>query len=406
MTTQLKKDFFINNRQALKRLVGDKLPIVLAADVLIQQYSDTAFPFRQNSNFYYLTGINEPSFILVMDHDRDYLILPPPAVYLDIENGKIDLGLLRERSGIDNFFDSVEGWQLLEKRLNQTKTVSTLPEPPEYIEDFGFYTNPTRSVLVKKLKSLSSDVQLNNIVESLIELRSIKQPEELKAIQAAIDITIKGFEQTRLALNELTNESEIDSLFYSLYKKSDSSPAFTSVIAGGKNACAIHYRKNNAKLNKTDLIVVDAGAEVEHYSADISRTYGLKPTKRAKAVFDSVKEAQNYAIAQLKPGVLYEEYENKVRAFMTKKLAELKLIKNGDVAASKIYFPHLTSHSLGLDTHDIWNRDMVIKENMVLTVEPGIYIPEEGIGVRLEDDILITKGGAKNLSQGLANLIN
>ena len=171
-------------------------------------------------------------------------------------------------------------------------------------------------------------------------------------------------------------------------------------MASDLNATTIHYTDNNEPLKNKNFILIDGGAEVENYVADISRTYFIKtPTKRQKAVYTAVKEVQEYAINLLGPGVILKNYEKLVEAYMGEKLRELGLIKTISSENVRKFFPHGTTHFLGLDAHDSGDYERPLEPGMVLTVEPGIYIPKEKIGIRIEDDFLVTEDGLKNLSQ-------
>ena len=165
----------------------------------------------------------------------------------------------------------------------------------------------------------------------------------------------------------------------------------------------MHYLKAEAPLKTGELLLLDIGAEYTGYSADIARTISLggNPTRRQKQVYDAVLDVQEYAFTLLKPGIVLQEYEKQIETYMGEKLRELGLIKTIDSDAVRHYFPHRISHFLGLDTHDVGDYEHPIEPGVVITVEPGIYIPEEGIGVRIEDDVLITAEGMVNLSAQL-----
>jgi Xaa-Pro aminopeptidase len=169
----------------------------------------------------------------------------------------------------------------------------------------------------------------------------------------------------------------------------------------------MHYITNQAPLSADELVVLEVGAEVEHYSADIARTVSMStPSRRQQVIHETVLEVQEFARNLLKPGTLLREYEDEVAVFMGEKLRELGLIKTISDENVRMYFPHRTSHFLGLNTHDVGDYDRPIEPGVVLTVEPGIYIPEEGIGVRIEDDVLITSHGNKILSNKLPRALS
>lgn len=401
-------EFFISNRARLRRLFMGTAPIILTANGLLQRNSDITFPFRQDSSFWYLTGIEEPGVVLVMDKTKDYLILPSRPKHSDLFDGPIDTELLTTVSGIETVLDNQTGWRQLGARLKRSKHAAVLAAPPAYIEEYGFYTNPARAQLNSLIKDVNSDISFLDIRNQLVKLRSIKQPLEIEAISQAINITINTFKKIKKNLGKYDYERDIETEIIVDFKKQRSQPAFPSIIASGKNACTIHYEGYDSKLNDKELLLIDIAAEVSHYSSDIARTLGRidKLSKRQKQVFNAVAEVQNFAFSLLKPGIIPKEYESQVEHHMGEKLRELGLIKTIDRDSVRKYFPTLTSHFLGLDTHDIGDYSLPLEENMIITVEPGIYIPEEAIGVRIEDDVLITKTGIKNLSADLLSSLN
>jgi Xaa-Pro aminopeptidase len=230
----------------------------------------------------------------------------------------------------------------------------------------------------------------------------IKHPEELKALQRAIDITSDTLNQVLDGKTSYAQEYELEADISRGFRRLGASGhSFEPIVAGGKNACTLHNVANNSPLHSSDLVICDVGAEVEHYAADITRTVCLtRPSERQKAVYQAVLDVQEYALTLMKPGTKLKQFEDAVAKRMGQELKSLGLIKKTDTASIRKYFPHATSHFLGLNVHDVGDYTQPLQPGMVLTCEPGIYIPEEGIGVRLEDDVLITKSGNKVLSSG------
>lgn len=393
--------FFAANRARLRKLVGDDL-IVLTANGLMQRSQDTTFPFRQDSNFWYLTGIDEPDLVLVMDGDKEYLIVPDRDAVRSVFDGVLDNKRLSVCSGIKRVMPAKAGWQQLNKRLRLVKQVATLAAPPAYVERLDFYSNPARAALAQKLTAVNPQLKLLDLRDHLKHLRMIKQPAELKALQRAIDLTVTGFQTIQSQLASLSHEYQVEAALTHHFRSQGSDHGYEPIVAGGLRACTLHYVTNSAALDSSELLLIDVGAEVEHYTADITRTWPLKrPTKRQVAVLTATQAVQDYALGLLKPGVELKAYEKQVSEFMGQQLRELGLIKVADKRSIRRYFPHATSHFLGLDAHDVGDYEAPLQANTVLTVEPGIYIPEEGIGVRIEDDVLITKTGHRVLSAGL-----
>lgn len=402
MTDIFTADFFINNRQKLLQQTEAKL-VVLSANGLLQRSADTTFPFRQDSNFWYLTGVSEPDYVLVIEQDEVFLIAPKRADHRDQWDGLIDKRAIKSISGIKQIVEHHEGWIKLDILLKKHKKVHTITPVEAYFDHFGFFANPSKGVLLSSLaqhrKLEQVDIRLN-----IARLRQIKQPEEIQAIQKAIDITAKSLKSVKKKLSKYTNERQIVAdLSRDFINASADGHAYQPIVATGGNATTIHYIKNNQDIHANDLVLLDVGAEVQGYSADITRTYSTStPSKRQIAVHKAVLSVQEQAFALLKPGIDMKKYEKTVDSIMAIELKKLGLLDDvNDKKRLKKYYPHLTSHFLGLDTHDAADYKQPLKAGMVLTVEPGIYIPDENIGVRIEDDVLVTDDGIKVLSSGL-----
>jgi Xaa-Pro aminopeptidase len=405
MSVHFDPEFFTRNRARLRGLFPDKSLIILTANGILQRSADNPFAFHQDPSFWYFAGTTEPDLILVMDHDEDYLILPGRSDFHDLFDGALDRDGLKQSTGIGTLYDEEEGWKKLAKPLKKLGKAHTVTAPPQYLEPYGFYPNPARARLETRLREVSPKVEFTDIREQIANLRIIKQAVEIDAIQEAVDVTVEGIkyvtESWRGVSYEYEYEIEAD-LSREFRRTGAGGHAFSPIIAGGLRACTIHNQSNQAKLDHEELVLLDVGAAVGMYNADISRTISLgKPTKRQKAVHDAVVDAQEYGISLLKPGVSFKDCELEVRKFMGKKLKELKLINSAeDEEEIRKYYPH-APHYLGLDVHDAGDYKRPLEAGMVLTVEPGIYIPEESLGVRIEDDILITKDGCSILSEKL-----
>lgn len=404
MTDKFSSDFFINNRKNLQEAVDAKL-IAVSANGLLQRSADTTFQFRQDSNFWYLCGVEEPDFVLVITVDETFLIAPKRDDHRDLWDGSIDKKLIKETSGIDQILEHHEGWTRLDMLLRKYKKVHTITPAEAYYDHFGFYANPARGVL---LASMSKHRKLEqvDIRKNIARLRQIKHPVEIMAIRHAIDMTAKSLRSVNKKLSSYKYENHIVAdLTRDFIRNGADGHAYQPIIASGINATTIHYIKNDQKVEEGDLVLMDVGAEYSNYSADITRTYAAsKPTKRQTEVYQSVKKVQQYAFDSLRPGCDMKKYEQDVDKFMAVELKKLKLIDDtSDKKKLKKYYPHLTSHFLGLDTHDAADYEKPISAGMVLTVEPGIYIPEEGIGIRIEDDVLVTDTGIEVLSSGLSS---
>jgi Xaa-Pro aminopeptidase len=406
MESRFTSEFFAGNRQRLRGLFTGTAPIVVSANGLLQRGGDSTFAFAQDANFWYLTGIDEPDILLVMDRDTEYLIVPKRSASREAFDGAMVAEALVQRSGIRTVYDDKAGWDKLAGRLKKVKHAATLAIPPAYVEHYGFYTNPARAALVQRLRETKPDVELLDLSPHLSRLRMIKQPIELAAIRAAIDITIRTMKESLkpAKLRKYAFEYEIEAeLSRGFRRRGAVGHGFEPVVASGPRACTLHNVANNGGLSADELLIVDVGAEVGHYSADITRTFSLgSPSRRQQTVHAAVAEIQQFAFGLLKPGTTLKGYEQQVERYMGEKLRELGLVKTISHNEVRKFSPHATSHFLGLNVHDVGDYDRPLEPGVVLTVEPGIYIPREGIGVRIEDDVLITPGGIKILSDKLS----
>jgi Xaa-Pro aminopeptidase len=395
-------DFFAANRRALAGRAQAEVPIVVAANGLLQRGGDSSYAFTQDANFWYLTGIDEPDITLVMDGDDEFLIVPVREQNRETFDGAVDTAKLTRQSGITKIVDETAGWKHLDQLLTRSGKVCLPAAAPAYLEHYGMYTNPARSRVAERLQHHIANLQIMDIRAELARLRMIKQPAELAALQKAIDITGQTLNDVLKAPNLKAYEHDYQleaDIARGFRFQGGRGHSFEPIVAGGKNACTLHNVANQSSLTKGDLIVVDVGAEYDHYAADITRTVCMgKPTPRQRNVYDAVTAVQEYALSLLQPGTNLRQYEDKVARRMGHELKALGLIKTAKKADIRKYFPHATSHFLGLNVHDVGDYTQALQPGVVLTCEPGIYIPEEGIGVRLEDDILITKDGHKVLS--------
>lgn len=396
--------FFSNNRKYLRKQVDQTELIVVTANGLVQRSADTTYPFQQDTYFWYLTGLQDPDIVLVIDGDREYLILPSQSEYQKTFEGGFNEAALKKRSGVKQVYTQATGWKELGKTLKKTQNVATIAPPPQYVDVYGMYTNPARWVLLRTMREHNDALKLVDIRLILAKARMIKQPAEIEAIKRAIDITTHGLERViqPKSYKKYTFEYEAMAELTQVFQAQGSDHAFEPIIAGGKRACILHNTGNHGRIDPKELLLFDVGASYEGYAADISRTIALnEPTARQQDVYTAVITVQDYAFSLLKPGVHLKEYEAAIEEYMGEQLIKLGLIKKNTHEEVRKYYPHATSHHLGLDVHDVADHTLPLAPNMVITVEPGIYIPEEGIGIRIEDDIQVTEVGAEKLSQNL-----
>lgn len=392
--------FFTRNRKRLAAAFPEHL-LVIPAHSAVQYSADQAFPFRQDSSFWYLTGINEPDMLLVVDTDsgESTLLTPSESDYKAKWDGVVNESDLKKVSGIDSILQRSGLCKILSNAKTRGLKVSYLKPLDVIVEPYGFYSNPSRRKLEQELLEDGplERKDLVDIRQDIARLRMVKQPEEIAAIQNAIDVTAETLAAAKDKLGEFKTEKELErAISAGFYAHGGDGHAYEPIIAGGINAATLHYTANCKRIANSELLLLDVGAQVDGYAADISRTWIVgKPSERQREVFDAVVGLQQKAFDMLKPGILLADYQKALENEAEKIFVKLKCSMAGK------QFPHGFSHFLGLDVHDAGDYNAPLVENSVITVEPGIYLPDEGIGVRIEDNVLITKTGIKNLSESI-----
>lgn len=402
-------EFFRDNRQSLLERLPDSGVVVVSAHTRMQRNRDNNYPFRQDSSFWYLTGVSEPDLLLVYCKAEAFLIAPTGRhdSYEAFE-GILQADEVFEQSGGLELVDHRVGWRRLKQLANKHGIVYIVTPSPSYIRTLGLQTNSgSGRALASMRRRLPSSIQYRDIRVHLNEVRLVKQPEELAAIQKAIDITSQAFQT--LDNEPLRSETATAALLRYEFERCGATEAYPSIVAGGKNACTLHYSKNNQSLQAGDLLLIDAGAEVSLYAADITRTFAVGDTEvsaRAKEVQAAVITLQKQALDLFRVGRTLRDIEQAFEPMMLDALIQLGLTSAQRPDMLRQYYPHRLSHFLGLDVHDVGSDRTPLSEGMVMTIEPGIYIAEEAIGVRIEDDIVIKSGGAAVLSEACPRNLN
>lgn len=399
------KDFFSANRRRVGRSLEGGI-LVLAAHDSLQSVSDMAQPFRQENNFLYLSGLNSPRWKMVYDSARDYCWLIRPH-YSQVEilfDGALGDEAALSISGANQVIDQADFESLLRQQARSHSAVYGLE--PLNQSDHSFVLNPAPARLWTQLKrNFSSTIDAR---QKIAAARAVKQPIEIAFIEQAITITAKAFEQARNQARELKSEYELEAIFSSQFRAANSRHAYDPIVASGENALQLHYNVNSQKFGRRNLALCDVGAEFAGYAADVTRMISLRPVnQRQKLVYSALFEAQRAIIDEIETSMPVAQYHQMVDRHMHTALQRLGLMSSKfDEATYRRYFPHAVSHGLGLDVHDSLAGTRTLDESMVLTVEPGIYISEEGIGMRIEDDILITKSGVRNLSAKISTSLD
>jgi Xaa-Pro aminopeptidase len=397
-------DFFSANRQVvMEKLQGGIL--VVAGYTGMQRTNDEEAIFIQEGNFWYLTGVEFANWWLIIDAMRQKSWLVEPVI--DERHRLFTESLLadeaKKSSGIHDVISHDEAMSMLRTAAKKHKLVYTVAQPA-HSDNFGFTLNPAAKNLHDSLTRTFTSVR--DFYLELSKIRAIKQPIELTWMQSAIDLTIQTLSEIKKDITKYKNEYEIEAeLGYAFRRTGADGHAFDPIVASGKNGATIHYFSNNSPIKKGSLVMLDVGARVNGYAADLTRTFAVTaPTKRMVQVHGAVQNAQSRIIDLIKPGLSVEEYQKNVDMIIKEEMAAIKVISSiDDDEGFRRRMAHSVSHGLGIDVHESLGRPKYFEPGMVLTVEPGIYIPEEGIGVRIEDDILVTSSGYKNLSAKLSS---
>ncbi len=400
----------MNSREMARRLacVRNDLPdgavLVLTAFSEMQQSRDGAAPFLQEANFLWLTGITEPAWRCIVTRDRFCLVAPAISETQRIFEGGISGEDALRLSVADTCMTQAEAQEFLRDASSDSPVVYSLGADPQ-ASHYSFTLNPAQSQLEEELAEIFSEVK--PFRRSLSAARAIKSPDEIAEIRHAIDVTIAAFDAVRdgLQRGDFLHEFEVEAKFTSeIRSRGADGHAYAPIVAGGAHALTLHYAKNSAMLPKSGFLLMDVGASVGGFAADITRTFAVGDvSERGKEVHGAVERAHHEIIELIKPGLSFARYQECSDVIMKRALGDIGLLKDStDEDTYRRYFPHAVSHGLGLDVHESLGGFNAFKEGMVLTVEPGIYIPEEGIGVRIEDNILVTADGNENMSRHLS----
>lgn len=404
---RIDKSLFIKNRKNFTAKMKPNSLAVFNSNDIYPVSADSTLPFEQHRDIFYLSGVDQEESVLVLfpdcpkeDH-REVLFLRETNEHIAIWEGeKLTKEAAFEVSGIKTVYWLQDMEKIMFELMTQCDTIY-INTNEHYRANVETETREDRFTKWLKEKYPAHSVAKSNPI--LQRLRSVKDPIEIDLIQTACNITEKGFRRVLDKVKPGIWEFEIEAeLIHEFIRNRSRKFAYTPIIASGNNANVLHYIENNQQCKDGDLILMDVGAEYANYSSDLTRTIPVngRYTKRQRAVYDAVLRVKNEATKLLVPGALWAEYHVEVGKLMTSELLGLGLLDKADVQnedpkwpAYKKYFMHGTSHHMGLDTHDYGILTEPIKANMVFTVEPGIYIPDEGFGIRLEDDVVVQEKG-------------
>ena len=389
---------FINNRKNFSAKLATNTIAIFNANDVMPTNADGTMPFRQNNDLFWLSGVDQEESVLVIFPDH-------------IDESQREILFLKETN---EHIAIWEGAKLTKEGALKTagiKTVYWLNELEGKIAELigkcnGIYLN-------KNIHSRSASAveTRDDRFRKMHELRAVKSNFEIKLMQNACDITEKGLRRILPFIKPGVTEYEIEAeLMHEFLKNRSNGFAYQPIIGSGVDSCVLHYIDNNKVCEDGDILLMDFGAEYANYASDLTRTIPVsgKFTKRQKMVYNSVLLVMKEATNMLRPGTIFKEYNAEIGRVMELELIKLGLLDKHDVQKQdaknplfKQYFMHGTSHYLGLDVHDVGDFDWPMKEGMVFTCEPGIYILDEKLGIRLENDILVTTKGPNDLMKNI-----
>ena len=404
----LPSSFYSNTRNAFIQAMKPNSIAVFNSNDTYPVSADSVLPFEQQRDIFYLTGVDQEESILLLFPEavdpkmREILFVRETNDHIAVwEGAKLSKNQATNRSGIETIFWLQDFDRILDQlsAFNETFYFNTNEHYRQAVE-----TQTREDRFIKKCKELypAHGVAKSNPI--LQKLRAVKTAEEIDQIQTACNITEKGFRRLLDFVKPGVWEYEIEAeLCHEFLRNRSKGFAYTPIIASGNSANVLHYTENKAQCKTGELILLDVAAEYGNYKSDLTRTIPVSGTftERQKAVYNAVLRVKNEATKLLIPGTIWKEYHKEVGELMTAELLGLGLLDRADVQnqdpelpAYKKYFMHGTSHHIGLDTHDYGLLHLPMEANMVFTVEPGIYIPAEGFGVRLEDDVVVQAQGS------------
>ncbi|THF49456.1 aminopeptidase P family protein [Flavobacterium supellecticarium] len=404
---QIDRNLFIKNRKKFTAAMKPNGIAIFNSNDIYPVSADSTLPFAQHRDIFYLSGVDQEESILVLfpdapyEHQREILFLRETNEHIAVWEGeKLTKERAFEVSGIKTVYWLQDFKKVLYELMTYADTMY-INTNEHYRASVETETREARFIKWWKETYPAHKVEKSNPI--LQRIRSVKESEELDLIQQACNITEKGFRRILSFVKPGVMEYEVEAEFAHEFLRNRSKGfAYTPIIASGNNANVLHYIENNQQCNDGDLLLLDVGAEYANYSSDMTRTIPVSGrfNKRQREVYDAVLRVKNEAAKMLVPGNFWKQYHVEVGKIMTSELLGLGLLDKADVQnenpewpAYKKYFMHGTSHHMGLDTHDYGLLYEPMQANMVFTIEPGIYIPAEGFGIRIEDDVVIQANG-------------
>ena len=417
MNNAIPNRLFISNRANLAAQLPSKSVAVFTANEPMPRNGDEFYPFRQQSDFFYLTGINEENAFLLIAPDypdetmREILFIEPyDEVKATWQGEMLDNKQASELSGIKTVKGSDAFWMTLNDIVFSGYGETIFLNSYEYPK-YECAVETIQQRFVKKVKSLYPMHNYDRTAPILNALRMVKSEDEIAITQHACNITAKAFRRCLETVKPGMYEYEVQAEIEYIFKRNNATGhAYAPIIAGGKNGCCLHYSKNQSLLHDGDLLLFDIGCELKNYSSDLSRTIPIngKFTPRQADCYNAVLRVMKEITKLYRPGGTINLINETTHRLMEQEMIKLGLFTAEDVKRQdpdkpleRKYLMHGMSHHIGLDVHDSIDKFKPFEPGMILTCEPGIYIREEGIGIRIENDLLITEGEPINLFEGL-----
>ncbi len=368
---------------------------------------DEKYPFSVNRNFYYLTGLDKENMILAIFRKQEKIETILFIERYDEESAKWVGGRISPEdashiSDIDDIYWIDEAMDTLDFQLSRFYDhASAVPVYADFTRQEPYQADSEAHQFTRNLLQQYPYITLHNVAPYMAQLRLIKSEAEIKLLSQAIEITKLGIYHM---MNHVTcgmKENQLEAYFDFILKSNGCQHSFPSIIASGKNATILHYDRNQATIKKNSMVLCDLGASCSYINADITRTFPAngKFSKRQRQIYDIVLEANKYIMSLVRPGITLKELNQKLIEFYEQKLSLLGMLKRGKTVQD--YYWHGVSHMLGLETHDVSLSNYPLRKGNVFTIEPGLYLEDEGIGIRIEDNVLVTEDGCINLSASI-----
>ena len=397
-------------RKQLAEMLPENAILFVLSGKMAYGVGDEMLPFSVNRSFYYLTGLDRDNmmYILVKTNGKasDMLVIERnDEMMAKWVGAKVLPNEAREISGINQIVMDDEKWNTIHRILAyQFGHVTNIPVYADLSKQEINQVTPAYE-FIKELTSKYEHLTVNDCSAMLTKLRLIKDETEIEKLRKAIDVTNKAIQNMMNHSKANMYENELEAYFDFVLKCNQCKHSFPSIVGGGKNATILHYGSNNQVIEDNSLVLCDLGAAYKYYNADITRTFPVngKFTERQKQIYNIVLEGNEYIISQVRPGQTLRGLNNLLIKFYEEKLGEIGLLENGKQVWD--YYWHGVSHMLGLETHDVQLANYELQPGNVFTVEPGLYLEDEAIGVRIEDNVLVTEDGCINLSKDIIKTV-